>query len=193
MPKQVASALIRLGAFFRVLCKKVLEPKDIKNLESEIVDILCQLEKIFVPSFFDIMVHLPIHLVEEARLGGPVQDRWMYSKERYLGKLKPCVKNKSHPEGSIAEGYLAEECLIFCSRCLDDDFSLNLNCPSRNYDEASTLEEATEEARIFPNVGRPLGVKKQSKGKKVSLDEDTLTKAHRYVLFNCDQVDGYIR
>uniref|UniRef100_A0A803N560 DUF4216 domain-containing protein n=1 Tax=Chenopodium quinoa TaxID=63459 RepID=A0A803N560_CHEQI len=51
---------------------------------------------------------------------------------------------------------------------------------------------SNEDGSLFPNVGRPLGVKKKNKGKKVSLDEDTLMKAHRYVLFNCDEISDYI-
>ncbi|XXG72497.1 hypothetical protein AAC387_Pa07g1576 [Persea americana] len=47
---------------------------------------------------------------------GPVQYRWMYPIERYLLTLKSYERNRSRPEGSIAEGYLAEECLRFCSR-----------------------------------------------------------------------------
>ncbi|KAL6315236.1 hypothetical protein AAG906_037468 [Vitis piasezkii] len=51
------------------------------------------------------MVHLPIHLASEAKIAGPVQYRWMYPIERYyLRTLKSYVRNKSHPEGSIAEG-----------------------------------------------------------------------------------------
>ncbi|XP_057760779.1 uncharacterized protein LOC130981179 [Arachis stenosperma] len=65
------------------------------------------------------MVHLTVHLVEEVRLGGPVQYRWMYPIERYLCRLKQFVRNRSQPEGSIAEGYLSEEILVFCSRYLD--------------------------------------------------------------------------
>uniref|UniRef100_A0A803MNU3 Uncharacterized protein n=1 Tax=Chenopodium quinoa TaxID=63459 RepID=A0A803MNU3_CHEQI len=47
------------------------------------------------------------------------------------------------------------------------------------------LEDAREE--LYPGC-----VKKKNKGKKVSLDEDTLMKAHRYVLFNCDEISDYI-
>ncbi|XP_073219685.1 uncharacterized protein [Cicer arietinum] len=102
---------------FRTM-NKVIEVADLDILQTEIVETLCQLETIFPPSFFDIMVHLPIHLVNEVRLGGPVQFRWMYFTERYLGKMKSYVCNKSRPKGSIAEGYLVEECLTFCSRYL---------------------------------------------------------------------------
>ena len=40
--------------------------------------------------------------------------------DRYLCTLKSYVRNKSRPEGSIAEGYIIEECITFCSRYLYD-------------------------------------------------------------------------
>jgi hypothetical protein len=66
------------------------------------------------------MVHLPVHLAEEFSLGGPVCYRWMYPVERYLRTIKGYVRNKSHPEGSIAEGHITEECMTFCSECFKD-------------------------------------------------------------------------
>lgn len=88
------------------------------------------------PSFFDIMVHLPIHLANEVRLGGPVQFRWMYPTERNLCKLKSYVRNRAHPEGSTVEAYLAEKALTFCSRYLHDNVDTRLNRKSRNYDNS---------------------------------------------------------
>ncbi|XP_028193133.1 uncharacterized protein LOC114378691 [Glycine soja] len=85
-------------------------------LKDRIVVTLCHLEMLFPPSFFTVMVHLTVHLIEEAKLGGPVHYRYMYPVERELGHLKSFVRNKAQPEGSIAEGYLAEESLTFCSR-----------------------------------------------------------------------------
>ena len=38
--------------------------------------------------------------------------------DRYLCTLKSHVRNKSHPESSIAKGYIAEEFTTFCSRYL---------------------------------------------------------------------------
>uniref|UniRef100_A0A251TUS8 DUF4218 domain-containing protein n=1 Tax=Helianthus annuus TaxID=4232 RepID=A0A251TUS8_HELAN len=51
-------------------------------MENEIGKILCDLERIFPPSFFDVMVHLSVHLASEAKLGGTVHYRWMYPIER---------------------------------------------------------------------------------------------------------------
>jgi hypothetical protein len=36
------------------------------------------MEMLFPPSFFNVMVHLVVHLAEEAKVGGPVHYRWMY-------------------------------------------------------------------------------------------------------------------
>ncbi|WMV55100.1 hypothetical protein MTR67_048485 [Solanum verrucosum] len=47
-----------------------------------------KLEKILPPGFFDVMEHLPIHLVHEALLGGPVQYMWMYPFEQGTRELK---------------------------------------------------------------------------------------------------------
>jgi Domain of unknown function (DUF4218) len=54
----------------------------LERLEQSIVLTLCKLEKIFPPSFFDVMVHL----ASEAKLGGPVQFRWMYPIERSISQ-----------------------------------------------------------------------------------------------------------
>ncbi|XP_041009945.1 uncharacterized protein LOC121254047 [Juglans microcarpa x Juglans regia] len=113
--KKVAESLIELSTFFREICSKTLRVEDLNRLESRIPNILCQLEMIFSPGFFTIMVHLTVHLVAESKLGGPVHYRWMYPVKRYLHRLKFHVRNKAAPEGSISKGYLLEELLTFCS------------------------------------------------------------------------------
>uniref|UniRef100_A0A803N597 Transposase n=1 Tax=Chenopodium quinoa TaxID=63459 RepID=A0A803N597_CHEQI len=65
LPKDVASPLIRLCAFFKGIWSKTIDPRDLGKLQSEIVKTLCLLERIFPPAFFDIMEHLPIHLVDQ--------------------------------------------------------------------------------------------------------------------------------
>jgi hypothetical protein len=63
--------------------------------------ILCKMEQIFPIAFFDVMVYLAIHLPREAKLGEPVQNRWIYPMEMMLGKHKRRVWNKARPETSI--------------------------------------------------------------------------------------------
>ena len=93
------------------------------------------------------MIHLPIHLVDEIKRGGPVCDLWIYPIERYLGKLKSYVKNRCRPEASIAEGYLAEECLIFCSRYLNASVKKWSKWFNKSQEKT---DEIDEESPLFP-------------------------------------------
>ncbi|GKC23530.1 hypothetical protein Tco_1025680 [Tanacetum coccineum] len=86
------------------------------------------------------MVHLVIHLPDEAIQGGPEEYRWMYPFERYTKKLKNYVKNKAKPEGSIAEGYVAEEALTFCSQYLKG-VETRFNRHGRNEDGLNRTHE----------------------------------------------------
>lgn len=130
LPEDVVIPLIELSRFFNELCSKELEVTEIEKLCNSIGETLCRLEMIFPPSFFDIMMHLPVHIASEARIGCPVCYRWMYTVETYLRTLKGYVRNKACPEGSIAEGYISEECLTFCARFFED-VSTKVNRPER--------------------------------------------------------------
>ena len=86
LPKPIWNTLTEFSKFFRDLTSPLLREDSLRVMEQNIPIILCKLEQIFPPSFFDSMEHLPIHLPYEARVGGPVQYRWMYPFER-LGHL----------------------------------------------------------------------------------------------------------
>ncbi|XP_042972802.1 uncharacterized protein LOC122304609 [Carya illinoinensis] len=118
--QDIRLALTELSTYFKELCARTIKVDVLEWLQSDIAVILCKLEMIFPPTFFDVMVYLAYHLPHEALLAGPVQYRWMYPFERYLGKFKRYVKNKARPEGSIAEACIHVECLNFCSMYLHD-------------------------------------------------------------------------
>nr|GEX90514.1 hypothetical protein [Tanacetum cinerariifolium] len=54
-----------------------LSSDDMLKAQSKVVDILCNLELIYPPGFFDIMIHLIIHLPLEALEGGPIHPQWI--------------------------------------------------------------------------------------------------------------------
>ena len=60
--KEVRSPIIKLCTFFKTLCLKDCQVADFERMKHNFVETLCQLEMIFPPSFFDIMVHVTIHL-----------------------------------------------------------------------------------------------------------------------------------
>lgn len=80
--EEICTTLFELGNFFQELCSKKIRRSDMEKWEERVVLILCKLEKIFPPAFFDVMVHLIVHLSREAMIAGPVQYRWMYPIER---------------------------------------------------------------------------------------------------------------
>ena len=112
MTKEIRDTLTEFAQFFKMFCSKILHLKESEDMEKGIILVLCKLERIYRPAFFDIMIHLALHLPRKAILGGPVQARWMYPFERFMITLKQYVRNKAHPEGSIAEGYIVSEALI---------------------------------------------------------------------------------
>lgn len=181
--EDVCTVLVELSNFFKQICAKTLCVSDLKKLAKEIVFIHCKLERIFPPAFFDIMVHLAIHLPLEAKLAGPVAFRWMYPFERYLGKLKKYVRNKARPEGSIAEAYIVEESLTFCSMYLSG-FETRFNRHERNDDRQN---EEISSLSVFNQRARPFG-----KREEIQLPRKLIQKAHWYVLNNCEELQPYL-
>ncbi|CAI0464565.1 unnamed protein product, partial [Linum tenue] len=77
----------------------------------------------------------------------------MYPIERYLRKLKRYVRNKTHPEGSMAEGYIVEESIIFCSRYLQG-INNPFNKLERNADGDDSV--SSKKLSVFARAGYPL-------------------------------------
>nr|GEW33995.1 hypothetical protein [Tanacetum cinerariifolium] len=139
LPLDVAKPLIELCLFFKQIYSQTLMVGDMLKAQSKVIDIMCNLELIYPPAFFDIMIYLVIHLPLEAIGGGPIHPRQMYPFERFMKKIKNYVRNKSKPEGSIAKGNVAKEALTFSSNYfwnITMKFNhpeLNVDCPPPTY------------------------------------------------------------
>ena len=66
LPKDVRNTLIHLCDLFNKIWKKVLD-LELDRMKKDITVTLCELEMFFPPSFFDVTVHLIVHLVEEIK------------------------------------------------------------------------------------------------------------------------------
>ncbi|KAM6560222.1 hypothetical protein CsatA_029461 [Cannabis sativa] len=141
LPNAISTTISELCNFFRQICSRTINVKDMEVAQQDLILILCKMESIFPPAFFDIMIHLVLHLPEEAILGGPVFMRWMYPFERYMKKLKNYVGNKARPEGSIAESYVIDEALTFCSMYFKG-VETRFNRLDRNEDEIYDLHKS---------------------------------------------------
>ncbi|XP_076929363.1 uncharacterized protein LOC143593694 [Bidens hawaiensis] len=90
-----------------------IEVEEVDKLEADLFVTLCLLEKYFPPSFFDVMVHLTVHISREVKLCGPVCFRWMYPFNRCMEVIMGHARNKNKIEGCIAEQNVAKETIEF--------------------------------------------------------------------------------
>lgn len=156
--------IIRLGSLFQRICARVVDLDEIPSLLTYAAKTLSMLEVWFPPSFFDIMSHLPIHLVEELAMLGPVHSCWCYSVERYLGILTSYVRNTSKPEACMASGYAIDESLGFVT----EYFALFPHTRRRVWDWE---EEQRNEGELL--IG---------KASVKVLDEEEIEQIHEYVI-----------
>ncbi|XP_075473291.1 uncharacterized protein LOC142504292 [Primulina tabacum] len=170
LPKHVRDTITRLCGFFNVLYNKVIDVSKLDEMQREIVMILCLLEKYLPPYFFDIMIHLTVNLVREIKLCGPVWFRHKYPFERFMKILKGYVQNRNRPERCIAERYIDEEAVEFCS-----DYMSNVD----------TIGISSMYRRV--QLTKPL-----SGSVMHYTSDDELNQAHRYLLKNDVDVELYI-
>ena len=115
LDEEMRLAIIKMCRVFQRICEKGVRTDGEEALMRDVVMATCVMEKEFPSTFLNVMAHLPVHLVEQSFICGPVHCRWMYLIERYMKTLKDYVRTYAHPEGNIAEGYRLEDTLGFCT------------------------------------------------------------------------------
>lgn len=137
------------------------------------IQLMCQLERVFPPAFFDIQVHLLAHLVEEVEICGTVHARWMYWVERYMKVLKGYVRQAARPEGCMAAGHLHYEAMFIVSEAVQ---LFHRQAPT-------AWEEATE--------GLRMGTELLGKKKKYPLEGVKRAQVHNFVLEHDSRLEGW--
>ncbi len=119
MDQRTIIAIMHLSCIFRCICAKILDWVDMGTFKEDVTITMCMLEITMPPSFFDIMVHLILHLMDELDMCGPVHTRWMYYVERLNKVLKGYVRNMAQPEASMVIEYLMDETLGLITKYMD--------------------------------------------------------------------------
>ena len=171
--KALAGAVIRLSRIFRKICAKTINGAEKDQMLQDCAETMCMFEKEMPPAFFDIMSHLPYHLVEELFLCGPVHTRWMYPFERYFKSVKGFVRNLAKPEGSIAQGYQVEQALGFITEYMSD-YNVTTRRIWDDKEEPSMVDEILE-----------------GKGKPKLLSEELRNAMHAFVLDNSAHIEPF--
>ncbi|CAH9061011.1 unnamed protein product [Cuscuta europaea] len=208
LPEHVWSCITEISLLFQSICSSVLDAASLQRLEESVPMLMCNLEKIMPPSFFDGMEHLVIFLPYEALNGGPVFYRWMYKFERlvtisfifeylfynninlcttfilhcrFLGELKKKVTNKAHVEASICQAYLQQEISTFSSFYFEREVITRRKRPARNDDIGEDLYENVVFIFNYPSRGKGDATNRYIVGKELQI-------AYTYMLINCPKI-----
>nr|GFA68053.1 hypothetical protein [Tanacetum cinerariifolium] len=115
---KIAKPIIELCSLFKQICSATLMEDDMLKAQIKVVNILCDLELIYPPALFDIMIHLVIHLPLEALEGGPIRPRLFPNKDmkeefpdRFGSQIRQRhVNNDKDPEGSTTSELFTLAC-----------------------------------------------------------------------------------
>jgi len=86
-PEYVKMVITRLSYYFNWITQEVIDEAELPGMKQFIAETICQLDMCFPPSYFDIMLHLMMHMVDQIQDLGPVylHQMWMY--KRFMSTL----------------------------------------------------------------------------------------------------------
>jgi hypothetical protein len=161
-PVYLRMVIIRMCYFFNMISHKVIDCEDLSRLQLFISETQTQLEMCFPPSFFDIMEHLMIHMVNQITELGPMYFHQMWTYEWFMSILNGYMRNSSNLEGSMMEGYHTEEHIDCCIDYI-------------KVKRATGLSES-------PHEGRLSGIGKYGMKRFIDTDYVAVEQAHSSVL-----------
>ena len=103
LPPKVRSPIIKLCSFFNTISKKVIDVSTLEQLQRDIAETLVRLEMHFPLIYFDISLHLLIHLVNQIRVLGSMYLHQMFPFKRLMKVFRRYVRNRFSPEGGMVE------------------------------------------------------------------------------------------
>jgi hypothetical protein len=101
---KVGAPIIKLCSFFNAISQKVIHVSTLDQLQRDIAETLCRLEMHSPPTYFDISVHLLVHLVDQIRALGPMYLHQMFPFKRLMKVFRRYVRNRVRLEESMVEG-----------------------------------------------------------------------------------------
>jgi hypothetical protein len=106
LPEKTQKAIMSLYFFFNAVSQKVIDVQSLDDLEKNMCETMYLLEAYFLPTFFNIFVHLIVHLVKEIKYLGPMLLHHMYPYERFMSTLNRYVKSGSIPREACCSAIL---------------------------------------------------------------------------------------
>jgi hypothetical protein len=104
--EKVCDPIIKLCSFVNAISHKVLDLDTLEKLQKDVVRTLTRLEMHLPPTyFFDMCIHLLMHLVDQLRALGLMFLHQMFPSDRLMSILRKYVWNRHKPEWCIVEGW----------------------------------------------------------------------------------------
>lgn len=105
LTEEIRNSIFKLVDVFQQLNVEETTMQYINNLESNIVETMCQVE-LHLPLTMQVLsFHLLHHICESLRSYGTVSSMWMAYLERYNKHVSGLIRNRRFPEQSIASSY----------------------------------------------------------------------------------------
>jgi len=129
-PVWIKVAVTQLCYFYNRISQKVIERDELASLKEFAVETVSLFEMCFPQAFFDVMVHLVVHLFSQIEALGPMylHEMWMY--ECFMLILNGYLSTRARPDTSMVEGNLIKEAIEsggpLCNRVLKDHIAIGL-------------------------------------------------------------------
>jgi hypothetical protein len=94
-----------------MISQKVIDRDELASLKEFAVETVPQFERSFPLAFFNMMVHLVVHLVPQIEALGPMYLHEMWTYECFMSILNVYVSIRARPEVSMVQGYLTKRLL----------------------------------------------------------------------------------
>lgn len=171
----IRMVIYKISHLVRWISQKEIKKSTIDENRINAAEALCMLEKHFPTSILTIQVHLMIHIVDEVAIAGIVHSRWMFFLERFMKTLKGFVRQRARPEGSMAEGWLVQESLVYISEFL-----------GKSDESMPVLWENKEDERMVGEVPQGNGLQRK-------MDSILEEKINRFCILNHPSMEKWVQ
>lgn len=118
LTEDIIATIYRISSLVHWIFSKEIRKDTLEAARLNSIEVSCMVEKFFPTSVLTIQMHLLVHIVDEVAVAETVHSRWMFFLERFMKTLKGFVHQRARPEGSMEEGWLVQESLIFITEFL---------------------------------------------------------------------------
>ncbi|MCO5604782.1 hypothetical protein L7F22_058953 [Adiantum nelumboides] len=146
---EICSIIYKLAELVRWISQKEIKTTSIDSAQKNAVELVCMIEKYLPPSMLTIQVHLLVHVVDE----------------------------KARPEGSMAEGWIVQESLVYITEWIAEF--------DKETQESPMLWRLGEDERLTTDVAHGGGTSKQ-------MDTTIEEKINRFCMLHHPTMDKWL-